>query len=598
MNTRTESISDELQHGTKLDNYIIQSVLGRGAFGITYLAIDNLDRKVAIKEYLPSGFSKRDKRYTVSPLTQDNQELFKYGLDCFLDEAKTVGKFNHPNIVRVLAFFEANQTAYIVMEYEVGQDLKAYLKHYPKLSEQRLLEIFCPINDGLIKVHEHGYIHRDIKPANIYIREDNSPVLIDFGAARDVFNARVDQLTRIMTPGYAPYEQDNPSWADQGAWTDIYALGATIYYAMQNVRIVAAQERASAMMLKTDDPYQSVVSQLKGRYTAHFLAAIDHALAFHPDKRPQNVSDWNSELLGSIRSDEDKTAILSAGKFSNNLEDTTLVASTVASTTQRIAPTKISAPIPPRVKPHHAETHHAIKRPSNTPQSTTAIVKQTSPPRLFHFTLASIIISAIVLIIYFYNGENNQNESTQISHTNNTNAENLKVVPPKENLDKIASQIPEAKVISVPVVNPPAREDTSHHELISSKVEIALAHIISASEFYLRANIKNKSIADFEKNNIKVSSKMLTTLKLQQSDFMGKFKYHFDIYLKNLLQLRNYDAKIVKEMIDKAMNSGEHNNKAIHVHLSDFFVANISENSINEITLEKNLKDTLQTTLL
>jgi serine/threonine protein kinase len=620
MNTGIESHSDELQYGTKLDNYIIQSVLGRGAFGITYLAIDNLDRKVAIKEYLPSGFSKRDKRHTVSPLTEDNQALFKYGLDCFLDEAKTVGKFNHPNIVRVLAFFKANQTAYMVMEYEVGQDLKAYLKQYPKLSEQRLLEIFCPINDGLINVHENGYIHRDIKPANIYIRKDNSPVLLDFGAARDVFNAKIDQLTRILTPGYAPYEQDNPSWADQGSWTDIYALGATLYFAMKNSRIVASQERASAIMLKTDDPYQSLASQLHGRYSAHFLAAIDHALAFHPDQRPQSVSDWNTELLGSSRSDEDKTAILLTGKFPNNLDDTTLIApknqsqpsNTITSATIIATATTPQAGNLARQNPvKNSINIDAIEAidPSDTAQSDTVKSNNTSTLQLLPKLLAIITLASIViLIIYLYYIDNNKTKSTLSNNTKIANIQDINTVPaPKSDRLDVKNQggfqnNPSSNLTVTQeeetATKAPAEIDiAAQNELISSKVEISLAHIISASEFYMRATIKQKAIADFEKDDIKISSKMLTTLKLQHSDFMDKFKYHFDIYSKNLLNLRNYNIKNVEKIIKNSMNNGEHANKPIHVHLGEFFISNINENSINETTIEKNLKDTLHNTV-
>lgn len=326
--TVLRSSTDTLAVGSTLNanTYVIQSVLGRGAFGITYLAIDqHLDRQVAIKEYLPMGFAKRDQDSTVTPLTGEHGDLFQYGLEGFLKEAKTTVKFNHPNIVRVLAFFEEHQTAYLVMQYEVGENLSSYLKKNKDLSEKRLLEIFCPINDGLINVHKHGYIHRDIKPDNIYIREDNSPVLLDFGAARDIFNARVDQFTRILTKGYAPYEQDNPAWANQGAWTDIYALGATLFYALTRQRVVSAQERASAFMRNEVDPYQSLVSILSQKYNTHFLQAVDHALAFHPDQRPQSIADWNQALLGNQRSDDEKTQIILSSKESPKLDDATVV---------------------------------------------------------------------------------------------------------------------------------------------------------------------------------------------------------------------------------------------------------------------------------
>ena len=252
--------SDALVIGTKLEGYRIQSVLGRGTFGITYLAVEErLDRLVAIKEYLPIDFAVRNKDRTVHPRTSSHEELFQYGLESFLKEAKTLVKFKHNNIVLVLTYFEQYETAYLVMEYEVGQDLNSYFKEHPHLSESELLAIFSPVNEGLEVVHQHGFIHRDIKPDNIYIRKNKSPVLLDFGAARDVVTTKVDNLTRILTEGYAPYEQDNPAWADQGPWTDIYALGATLYMAVMGYKPVSASGRAAAFMSKDEDPYISAL---------------------------------------------------------------------------------------------------------------------------------------------------------------------------------------------------------------------------------------------------------------------------------------------------------------------------------------------------
>lgn len=351
--TVSRSVTDTLTIGSTLNakTYVIQSILGRGAFGITYLALDqHLDRKVAIKEYLPMGFAKRDQDSTVTPLTGEHGELFHYGLEGFIQEAKTTVKFNHPNIVRVLAFFEEHSTAYIVMQYEVGENLSSYLKRHGYLSEQRLLEIFCPINDGLSSVHKHGYIHRDIKPDNIYIREDNSPVLLDFGASRDVFNARVDQFTRILTKGYAPYEQDNPAWANQGAWTDIYALGATLFYTMTRQRVVSAQERASAFMRNEADPYQSLIGILADRYSPHFLQAIDHALAFHPDQRPQSIATWNQALLGDHRNDDEKTQIIFPKKASAKVDEIADVTQLYSSPYQPQSVKEESQPVSPKTQ--------------------------------------------------------------------------------------------------------------------------------------------------------------------------------------------------------------------------------------------------------
>ncbi|WP_455210495.1 serine/threonine-protein kinase, partial [Kaarinaea lacus] len=164
---------DILPEGYKLHWYEIQSLLGRGGYGITYLAVDkNLDRKVAIKEYLPIDFASRQTDQTVHPLSGEHGEMYQWGLERFLKEARTLAKFNHPNIVRVLSVFEHNNTAYMVMEYEQGEDLAAVYKKRTSFSEEELLDIFIPVLDGLSLVHREGFIHRDIKPSNIYIRDD------------------------------------------------------------------------------------------------------------------------------------------------------------------------------------------------------------------------------------------------------------------------------------------------------------------------------------------------------------------------------------------------------------------------------------------
>ncbi len=304
--------SDALKIGTKLDGYRIQSILGRGTFGITYLAAEeHLDRLVAIKEYLPIDIAVRDKDSTVHPRTGSHGELFQYGLESFLKEAKTLVKFKHNNIVLVLTYFEQYETAYLVMEYEVGQDLNSYFKEHPHLSESELLAIFFPVNEGLEVVHQHGFIHRDIKPDNIYIRQDKSPVLLDFGAARDVIKTKADQLTRILTAGYAPYEQDNPAWADQGPWTDIYALGATLYMAVMGRKPVNASERAAAFMTKHEDPHISALKAIDKKYSRPFLSAIDKALEFHPKDRPQSLSEWNQMLTAGLN---DATVIMPSSR--------------------------------------------------------------------------------------------------------------------------------------------------------------------------------------------------------------------------------------------------------------------------------------------
>jgi len=370
--------SDALVIGTKLDGYRIQSILGRGTFGITYLAAEeHLDRLVAIKEYLPIDVAVRDKGSTVHPRTRSHDDLFQYGLESFLKEAKTLVKFKHKNIVLVLTYFEQYGTAYLVMEYEVGQDLNSYFKEHPHLSESELLAIFSPVNEGLGVVHQHGFIHRDIKPDNIYIRQDQSPVLLDFGAARDVVNTKADNLTRILTEGYAPYEQDNPAWADQGPWTDIYALGATLYVAVMGCKPVGASERAAAFMMEHEDPYFSALKTNNKEYSRSFLAAIDKALEFHPKDRPQSLSTWNKMLTAGVN---DATMIMPSSRA--GADDATVIRSSSSTDKGDV------------ITPHH--DWHA------KPESDAPIKKAIPGKRsLLIVAAASVVFLAVIIAGYY-----------------------------------------------------------------------------------------------------------------------------------------------------------------------------------------------------
>ncbi|MCH8976230.1 MAG: serine/threonine protein kinase [Proteobacteria bacterium] len=293
-----------LQAGYELHWYRVESVLGKGAFGITYLAHDvNLDRQVAIKEYLPGQFSTRNTDLTVHPTTDAHKEDFEWGLKRFISEAKILTKFEHPNLVRVFNVFEMNNTAYMVMNYEVGKSLQQILKSRKTLNETELMKIIIPLLDGLEVMHEKGFVHRDIKPGNIFIRSDGSPVLLDFGSARQTRAERGKEMsevqqtvTTLVSPGYAPIEQYSSNSNRQGPWTDIYGLGATLYKAVTGKMPLAAVDRSETIVHDNKDCYQPVSNLGEGRYTEKFLAAIDHAMAFKADERPQDVVEWRTEF--------------------------------------------------------------------------------------------------------------------------------------------------------------------------------------------------------------------------------------------------------------------------------------------------------------
>ncbi|GGC78402.1 protein kinase domain-containing protein [Undibacterium terreum] len=278
--------------GFHLLEYRIDSVLGRGGFGITYLATDiHLNVKVAIKEYLPGDFAYRASDKSVTPRWPEDREFYQHGLESFLVEARTLATFRHPNIVRVARFFEAHRTAYMVLEYERGKPLKEWWPKHKTMAEADLLLLVQPLLEGLAVVHESGYLHRDIKPDNIYVRqEDGSLVLLDFGAARQTAGER-HRMANVVTPGYAPYEQYEAE--DQGPATDIYALGATLYWMVAGSKPLPAPER------RIDDCMATAEQAGSGRYSSEFLKAIDWALALDAAHRPQDVAAFRQALFAA-----------------------------------------------------------------------------------------------------------------------------------------------------------------------------------------------------------------------------------------------------------------------------------------------------------
>ncbi|MCB1915655.1 MAG: protein kinase [Rhodocyclaceae bacterium] len=289
-----------LASGYRLMWYEIDSVLGHGGFGITYLATDtNLEQQVAIKEYFPSNIAIRTDGNRVAPSSAKKAETYSWGLSRFLAEAQTLAKFRHSGIVQVFSVFEANGSAYMVMEIVRGESLGDRLKSRAVVDEAAILRILYPLLDGLQLIHDAGFIHRDIKPDNIFLREDGSPVLLDFGSARLAIGSLTQTLTMLVSPGYAPFEQYSSSQSGsgrQGPWTDLYSLGATLYMAISGRGPVDSIARATATIAGHADPMLPAVEVGKGRFSEPFLAAIDKALAVQPHERPQSIEEWKQWL--------------------------------------------------------------------------------------------------------------------------------------------------------------------------------------------------------------------------------------------------------------------------------------------------------------
>ena len=283
-----------LPPGSMLYQYRLESVLGAGAFGMTYLARDShLDKQVAIKEYLPTELAVRALDGSVVPVTTDHGYNYQWGLDRFIQEARTLARFSHPNIVRVYRCFEANGTGYMVMDYEQGASLGQLLREDPPPDEARLRALLLPLLDGLDAVHAAGFLHCDIKPANVFVRGDGVPVLLDFGAARQAVGGATKNLTSVLTPGYAPLEQYS-SDTPQGPWSDIYALAGVVY------RALLGENPPDAMSRMRQDAVPGKLAALRGRVSEVLIKSVEWGLALDETQRPRSVSEWKHAILGEV----------------------------------------------------------------------------------------------------------------------------------------------------------------------------------------------------------------------------------------------------------------------------------------------------------
>jgi serine/threonine protein kinase len=295
-----------LQSGTLVDAFEIRRVIGTGGFGVTYLGFDReLERPVAIKEYCPQGIAERgDDQTTLVPASDDDQEMFRYGLGRFLDEARTLAKFQHPSIVHVHRFLEGNGTGYLIMDYEEGQSLWQVLLRQKSLAEAEVLAMLLPILEGLEVIHAQRYLHRDIKPGNIMLRDTGPPVLLDFGAARQALEQQGAALTVMLTPGYAPIEQYS-STDQQGPWSDLYAVGATCFHCMTGSAPVAATDRLATFHGLGGDPVHRQLDELQSRYDAVLLDAVKWMLEATPAGRPQTTAEVLAKLRALNRGRDD-----------------------------------------------------------------------------------------------------------------------------------------------------------------------------------------------------------------------------------------------------------------------------------------------------
>jgi serine/threonine protein kinase len=280
-----------LPPGFQLEGYRIERQLSHGGFSIVYLAHDAQDMPVAIKEYLPNNLALRSGDSLEPSIRPEHLAAFNHGLKSFFEEGRAVARLSHPYLVRVTDFFRANGTVYLVMRYERGRTLQEHVRHHQgKLERDFLRDLFGRLLDGLDEVHANGLLHLDIKPANIYLRTDGSPVLLDFGAARQAMIGEGEILKNVYTPGYAAPEQYRGR-QDLGPWTDLYAVGACMYACLDGHAPPTAEDRLAK------DTLQPAARRWRGDYSSAFLGLVDSCLQLDRTKRPPDARTLQQALL-------------------------------------------------------------------------------------------------------------------------------------------------------------------------------------------------------------------------------------------------------------------------------------------------------------
>ena len=280
---------------TLIGGYRVICKLAAGGFGIVYLAIDAGGQKVALKEYLPASLASRDPGHLLPTVPPDKLSLYRLGLKSFFEEGRALAQISHPSVVSVLNFFRENETVYMVMNYLEGASLQDFivtareLKRPKVFRESTIRSLFDEVLRGLRIVHQHKMLHLDIKPANIFITEDNKAVLIDFGAAREVLNKEGQFVRPMYTPGFAAPEMYKRN-AQLGPWTDIYAVGACMYAAMQGYPPNDAPQRLDK------DRLALAMGRLRGVYSDNLIEVVLWCMALDPLARPQSVFSLQKEL--------------------------------------------------------------------------------------------------------------------------------------------------------------------------------------------------------------------------------------------------------------------------------------------------------------
>jgi hypothetical protein len=278
-----QQTNQPLPAGFQLDRYRIDRQISLGGFSIVYLAYDEDGTPVAIKEYLPNSLALRAEGQVTPVISEEHLGAFRHGMKCFFEEGRALAHLSHPNVVRVLNFFRANETVYMVMQYERGRTLQEHIqKHKGDIRETFVRNVFARLLNGLREVHAQKLLHLDIKPSNIYLRTDGNPVLLDFGAARQALDSGAPALKPMYTPGFAAPEQYKAPEL-MGPWTDIYAVGASMYATLAGASPQAADKRVDK------DHVQPAMQRWSSSYSEQLLHIIDWCMVLDEHKRPMSV---------------------------------------------------------------------------------------------------------------------------------------------------------------------------------------------------------------------------------------------------------------------------------------------------------------------
>ncbi|WP_312951350.1 serine/threonine-protein kinase [Superficieibacter sp.] len=288
-NDNNRTVPNALPIGYRFNEFEIKEVIGGGGFGIVYRAWDHqLERTIAIKEFMPASLAIRNDDMNLVLRSERFSKAFSAGLNSFIQEARLLARFNHPNLVHVLRFWVQNDTAYMGTLFYSGTALSRLREQNPTLVNEAWIRRMLPTLLGAVKtLHDEGYLHRDISLDNIQMQDNGLPVLLDFGSARRTIGNLSDETETMLRPGFAPIEQytdDNES--EQGPWTDIYALGAVLY------TLIVGSPPPVSVVRSIQDSYQPLAERPLPGYSLPLLQAIDRALALRMEDRPQSIDEF------------------------------------------------------------------------------------------------------------------------------------------------------------------------------------------------------------------------------------------------------------------------------------------------------------------